>query len=110
MSFVVRNDPFECLFCGAKNTPAPQTCRNHCSECLASLHVDLQSPGDRLSSCHGKMLPIAVESHPQKGWVIVHQCEKCGVSERNKSAVDDDFEALVSLAQRFADQITKSQG
>ena len=33
--------------------------RNHCPNCLSSLHVD-EEPGDRASDCGGIMEPVAV--------------------------------------------------
>lgn len=46
------------------------------------------------------MRPIAVEMHSRKGYVITHQCERCGVRRRNKAAADDSFEAILLIASR----------
>ena len=55
------NDSFTCKVCGRLCTPqnAGSDHRNHCPNCLSSLHVDLE-PGDRASDCGGIMDPVAV--------------------------------------------------
>jgi hypothetical protein len=99
------NDPFVCAYCGLAVEPlASGSRRNHCPRCLYSQHVDGPVPGDRASDCQGLMRPVAVERSAKKGWVVVHQCERCGLVRRNKSATDDprqpdDFEALLQLAE-----------
>jgi RNHCP domain len=99
------NDPFTCAHCGLSVEPlAGGGQRNHCPRCLYSRHVDGPVPGDRASGCDGLMKPIAVERSAKKGWVIVHECGKCGLVRRNRAANDDsrqpdDFEALLRLAE-----------
>ena len=55
------NDTFTCKVCGRVCTPqnAGSDHRNHCPNCLSSLHVD-EDPGDRVSDCGGIMEPVAV--------------------------------------------------
>ena len=55
------NDTFTCKVCGRVCTPqnAGSDHRNHCPNCLSSLHVD-EEPGDRASDCGGIMEPVAV--------------------------------------------------
>ena len=55
------HDTFTCKVCGRLCTPenAGSGHRNHCPNCLSSLHVDIE-PGDRASDCGGIMEPIAV--------------------------------------------------
>ena len=96
--FIVRNEPFVCGNCGYENPPLRAGCRNHCRKCLYSLHVDLETPGDRESECGGLMKPVGLDYSGKKGYVIVHQCEKCGKKIKNKAAEDDDQEALRILA------------
>ena len=50
------NDTFTCKVCGRVCTPqnAGSDHRNHCPNCLSSLHVD-EEPGDRASDCGGIM-------------------------------------------------------
>ena len=52
---------FKCRKCGREVIPdgAGSDHRNHCPNCLTSMHVDDQ-PGDRSSDCSGQMEPIAV--------------------------------------------------
>ena len=54
-------DTFTCKVCGRLCTPekAGSDHRNHCPNCLSSLHVDIE-PGDRESDCGGIMEPVAV--------------------------------------------------
>lgn len=54
-------DSFPCRVCGRLVTPegAGSSHRNHCPNCLASLHVDIE-PGDREADCGGIMEPVAV--------------------------------------------------
>ena len=56
------NETFTCRNCGRMVVPegAGSNHRNHCPNCLYSLHVDIE-PGDRESDCGGHMKPI---SHP----------------------------------------------
>ena len=105
--FIVQgtNEAFECVTCGAAVAPlANGSVRNHCPECLWSLHVDVY-PGDRASECGGPLEPVSVEQHPKKGWVIVHACQTCGEQRRNKAALDaphqpDRYDVLVALSRR----------
>ena len=55
------HDAFICKVCGRPCVPehAGSDHRNHCPNCLSSLHVDIE-PGDRASDCGGIMEPIAV--------------------------------------------------
>lgn len=99
------NNAFTCANCGAQVRPLENgSVRNHCPACLHSLHVDIQ-PGDRASDCHGVMVPVGVEQSGKKGWIIVYRCRKCGLTGRNKAALDDpeqpdSWDALVRLSTR----------
>ena len=55
------NDTFTCKVCGRVCTPqnAGSDHRNHCPNCLSSLHED-EEPSDRASDCGGIMEPVAV--------------------------------------------------
>ncbi|HNZ66513.1 MAG: RNHCP domain-containing protein [Planctomycetes bacterium] len=90
------NESFQCLECGYQVPPAEKTCRNHCPECLFSLHVDDQVPGDRESDCGGLMEPIKVEK-TSKGFVIIHKCQECGYIHRNKTLEDDNWDKIIEL-------------
>ncbi len=94
------NQEFECQQCGHLVPPADRTCRNHCTKCLYSLHVDQTVPGDRASTCHGLMEPIAIEYSGKKGYQIIHRCIKCQHQQINKSAQDDDLEAILQIMHK----------
>ena len=51
-------DSFTCKVCGWLVTPeaAGSDHRNHCPNCLSSLHMD-EEPGDRAAECGGVMDP-----------------------------------------------------
>ena len=55
------NESFTCKVCGRPVVPggAGSDHRNHCPNCLTSLHVDVE-PGDRQSDCGGYIDPVAV--------------------------------------------------
>lgn len=96
--FIKINEEFICKKCGHKNPKLEGGCRNHCKKCLCSLHLDKESPGDRLSSCKNLMLPISIHQNGKKGWIITHKCEKCGKKIPNKAAPDDNFEKIIILS------------
>jgi hypothetical protein len=99
MNFTVINESFQCGKCGMQ-VPAQQgSCRNHCTQCLYSMHVDAKYPGDRASDCHGLMKPISVTQSGKKGWILLHECEKCGVIIRNKMADDDNMTLAAELSR-----------
>lgn len=95
--FISVNEGFTCSSCGYAVPAATKTCRNHCTECLFSLHVDEELPGDRLSDCGALMKPISLEINGKKGYIITHECASCGKIQRNKTAQDDNFEKLTEL-------------
>ncbi|QQS58681.1 RNHCP domain-containing protein [Candidatus Peregrinibacteria bacterium] len=100
MAFYKKNEGFLCEYCGAKNSPAEKTCRNHCRICLASKHVDID-PGDRKNLCGGKMIPVGILSGNKKAdFVFLYKCEYCGVERKNRSAPDDCFEAILKISQK----------
>ena len=71
--------------------------RNHCPNCLSSLHVDIE-PGDRAADCGGIMDPIAVWVRKNGEWAIVHRCRICGALSSNRIAADDNPMKLMSMA------------
>ena len=99
---MIKNDnSFVCVNCGKQVEKLGYTSRNHCPFCLYSLHVDIK-PGDRANTCKGILEPIAVENSTKKGYIIVFKCKKCGKIVRNKSAIDDNFEALLEVSKKNA--------
>ncbi len=86
-------DTFTCKVCGRLCTPenAGSDHRNHCPNCLSSLHVDIE-PGDRESDCGGIMEPVAVWVRRGGEWAIIHRCKRCGALSSNRVAADDNHD------------------
>ena len=95
------NDTFTCKVCGRVCTPqnAGSDHRNHCPNCLSSLHVD-EDPGDRASDCSGIMEPVAVWVRKGGEWAIIHRCKRCGKLSSNRVAADDNPMKLMSIAMK----------
>jgi hypothetical protein len=79
--------------------------RNHCFACLWSKHVDKNISGDRLSTCHGGMEPLALtfkhEGYFKQGEImIVHGCCSCGKISVNRIAADDMSEVILYIFKR----------
>jgi hypothetical protein len=92
---VTRNDSFICGNCGlAVSAELPgSSFRNHCPNCLYSLHVD-RTPGDRLSLCKGLMKPISLWKKDNDEICLIHYCTRCGMIKTNRLAGDDDDETV----------------
>ncbi len=73
--------------------------RNHCPFCLFSLHVDYDTPGDRLSDCHGLMEAVGIETRRTGEYVLIHKCLKCNKIAKNRIAGDDDWEKIIKLTK-----------
>ena len=73
--------------------------RNHCPNCLWSLHVDLRT-GDRRSGCRGLMEPVGIATSYNAEWTLIHRCKSCGMIRMNRIAGDDNALLLLSLALR----------
>lgn len=92
----MRNESFVCENCALDVSHHPKgSARNHCPYCLVSKHVDDLLPGDRLSECHGLMIPIGADYKKGKGDMIRQKCKKCGKEMLNMLAPDDDFLSFV---------------
>ena len=100
-SFQRRVEDFTCAQCGAAVQGDGFT--NHCPRCLWSLHVD-QQPGDRAADCGGLMEPVAIEG-VAGDYRLLHHCQECGYEKWNRAAPQDDFEALLALAQKQAKEL-----
>jgi hypothetical protein len=96
-----RRDTFTCRNCGMTIvcTGAGTEHRNHCPNCLHSVHLDVV-PGDRAADCGGVMDPIAVWVRAGGEWAIIHRCRVCGTLSSNRTAADDHELLLMSLAVR----------
>lgn len=90
---------FLCRVCGREAVPegAGSDHRNHCPNCLTSLHVD-NRPGDRASDCGGYMDPVAVWVKKNGEWAIIHRCRQCGKMSANRIAADDNPMKLMAIA------------
>lgn len=97
-----RAHDFRCTSCRLDvSLDAPGTAhRNHCPNCLASLHVDRKVPGDRDADCRGRMEALGMSVRTDGEWMIIHQCVTCGELSANRIAGDDNPRALVRLALR----------
>jgi transcription elongation factor Elf1 len=95
------NETFTCKVCGrpVAAAGAGSDHRNHCPNCLSSLHVDIE-PGDRESDCGGVMEPIAVWVRKSGEWAIIHRCRICGGLSSNRIAADDNPIKLMSIAMK----------
>ncbi|MDP3957784.1 MAG: RNHCP domain-containing protein [bacterium] len=98
--FQRQKEDFRCERCASAISGDGYT--NHCSKCLYSKHVDI-FPGDRAAECGGMMEPVAL-SHEGKSNKITHRCLACGYEKKNKVAENDNFEALLALSRRLANQ------
>ncbi len=95
------DEVFTCKVCGREVVPmgAGSDHRNHCNNCLSSLHLDIE-PGDREADCGGVMEAIAVWVRKGGEWAIVHRCKRCGALSSNRVAADDNPMKLMSLAMK----------
>ncbi len=98
-----RNHPcsevFTCRVCGRTVVPAGAGSdhRNHCPNCLTSLHVD-NEPGDRQSECGGIMDAIALWVRNNGECAVIHRCRRCGALSSNRTAADDNPMKIMSIA------------
>lgn len=94
-------DAFICKVCGwpVVSAGAGSSHRNHCPNCLSSIHLD-KEPGDRRSECHGRMDPIGVWVRKNGEWAVIHRCRCCGKICSNRTAADDNPMKLMALAMR----------
>ena len=94
MTFFKREEDFTCKVCGSKVKGTGYT--NHCPNCLFSLHVDEEVPGDRESFCKGPMEPIKAEIESGE-YTLTHKCQKCKKVIKNKTSEEDNFEVILRL-------------
>lgn len=91
--------PFKCRRCksfiGMPLTGGRQ--RNHCPNCLHSLHVDGKTPGDRRSDCGALMKPAGTFFRRGGDQVLLHRCLGCGFERYNRIAADDNPLLLMRL-------------
>lgn len=94
-------EAFTCRFCGWEVSPTGSGSdhRNHCPNCLHSLHLDIE-PGDREADCGALMEPVAVWVRKNGEWAIIHRCKRCGDLHSNRVAADDNPVKLMSIAMK----------
>lgn len=94
-------DSFTCKVCGRPvvSAGAGSNHRNHCPNCLSSLHLDIE-PGDREADCGGVMEPIGMWVRKNGEWAIIHRCRMCGHLSSNRVAADDNPMKLMSIAMK----------
>ena len=95
--FKMIDEEFTCYNCGKEVKPLGYTARDHCPNCLHSLHLDI-NPGDRASDCKGHLIPIGIEKNKKRGYKILYKCEKCGINTKNIMATDDNMEQIIKLS------------
>lgn len=95
--FIKKDEEFICINCRKEVIPLGYTSRNHCPNCLYSLHVDV-FPGDRQNQCKGMLKPVGIEKH-KDSFKIIHKCLKCGDLIKNIKAEDDDYNLIISLSK-----------
>ncbi|MDR2546902.1 MAG: RNHCP domain-containing protein [Lachnospiraceae bacterium] len=93
------SDNFSCQNCShqVETTGAGSSHRNHCPNCLFSLHVD-DEQGDRAADCGGVMEPISIWVKKNGEWALIHRCKICGELNHNRIAADDNPLKLLSLS------------
>lgn len=95
--FKMIDEGFTCLNCGHEVKPLGYTARDHCPNCLHSLHVDI-NPGDRKETCHGLLKPVGIEKTKKEKYKILYKCTKCNKNVRNISANDDNMDEIINLS------------
>ena len=95
--FNMIDEEFVCLNCGNKVSKLNVTARDHCNNCLYSLHVDI-NPGDRRNPCKGLLEPIGIEKY-RDTYKIIYKCTKCGMLHKNIMASDDNMDKIIELSK-----------
>ena len=99
--FKKNDNEFICINCGKKVEKLKYTSRDHCNECLYSIHVDI-FPGDRKNECWGTLVPINIIETSKKGKVIIYKCSKCGSQVRNIVAQDDNIDTIYKIIEKYS--------
>ena len=97
--FEKNDNSFICVWCKKRVPELKYSSRDHCTHCLASLHIDV-NPGDRANECCGILFPIDVTISGKKGYIIQYKCSKCGKLHNNKSAQDDEFFTILKVMNK----------
>lgn len=97
--FNMIDEGFICENCKKKVEPLLYTARDHCPNCLCSIHID-NNPGDRSSICLGILRPIDIEKNKKAEYKIIYKCDKCGIIKKNIMAKDDNFDKIIEVMQK----------
>ena len=97
--FNMIDENFICQNCGTKVNKLNYTARDHCNNCLYSLHVDI-TPGDRNNPCKGLLKPIGIEKY-RDTYKIIYQCQKCHQIHKNIMANDDNMDLIIELSKNI---------
>lgn len=97
--FFKNDEGFVCANCGKLVGKLNYSSRDHCTNCLCSIHIDIQ-PGDRLNSCGGLLIPTEITPNSKKGYVINYTCQKCGKTHNNRTAEDDNFKTILKVMNK----------
>ena len=95
--FKMIDESFTCLNCKQKVNVLRYTARDHCPNCLYSVHLDI-NPGDRASNCKGILVPKGIEKSKKGDYKILYKCSKCGKETKNIKAFDDNMEKIIELS------------
>lgn len=99
--FKKNDEEFICKNCGKKVSKLKYTSRDHCNECLYSIHIDI-NPGDRANNCLGILKPINIVETSKKGKVIEYKCMKCGEKIKNIVALDDNIDSIYNIISEYS--------
>ena len=97
--FNMIDEDFTCLNCKMEVPKLSYSARDHCPNCLYSMHLDI-NPGDRSNECHGLMKPIGIEKYKDT-YKIIYKCLKCGEIHKNKVAIDDNMDLIIELSNNI---------
>ena len=93
----MRDEDFICINCGKEVNKLNTTARDHCNNCLYSVHVDI-NPGDRKNPCKGLLEPIGIEKY-RDTYKIIYKCQLCGMIHKNIMASDDNMDKIIELSK-----------
>ena len=94
--FNMKDESFICKNCKNLVKKLEYSARDHCPNCLYSMHVDI-NPGDRLNTCMGLLKPIGIEKY-RDTYKIIYKCLKCGEIHKNIMANDDNMDLIIKLS------------
>ena len=97
--FNMIDEDFICINCGQKVSRLNYTARDHCPNCLYSLHVDIL-PGDRQNTCQGLLRPVGIEKY-RDTYKIIYECQKCHQKHKNIMANDDNMNLIIELSKNY---------